>query len=97
MAFWNLVPAGLSGAGYDDQDANNDGNDNAYGNTVCGGEQGPDCESTEHREMKFECSLQVWQMQVAFAIDYIYTVICRRARFATCHRSGYSLSPGVDA
>src|ERR1035437_9022391 len=60
MAFWISVPAGLSGAGYDDWGANNDANNNAYRNTVGGGKQVPGCESVEHRGMKFEFSLQVW-------------------------------------
>jgi hypothetical protein len=55
MAFWNSVPAGLSGAGYDDQDANN----NAYRNTAGDEVKGPGCESVEHRGLKFEFSLQV--------------------------------------
>ena len=76
MAFWNLVPAGLSGAGYDDQFANNDANNNAYRDTVGGGEKDPGCDSVEHRGMKFEFTLQVWQMQGAVAIDYIYGGIC---------------------
>src|ERR1019366_3381606 len=60
MAFWNSVPAGLRGAGYDDWGANNDANNNSYKDTVGGGEQGPGCESVEHRGLKFEFSLQVW-------------------------------------
>ena len=55
MAFWNSVPTGLSGAGYDDQNANN----NAYRDTVGGGEKDPGCDSAEHRGMKFEFNLQV--------------------------------------
>jgi hypothetical protein len=50
---------------YDDQDANN----NFYGNTAGGGKLVPGCESSEHRGLKFDFSLQVWQMQAAFAIN----------------------------
>ena len=56
MALWNSVPTGLSGAGYDDQNVNN----NTYRDTVGGGEKDPGCDSAAHRGMKFEFNLQVW-------------------------------------
>jgi hypothetical protein len=47
MAFRNLlVPAGLRGAGYDDQ---YDDNNNAYRNTDGIGEEGPTCGARIHR------------------------------------------------
>src|SRR5579862_8950267 len=55
MAFGNFISRPSSGAGYDDQNVNN-----AYRNTAGAKKTIAGCESSGHRGLKFECSLQVW-------------------------------------
>ena len=77
MAFGTLVPAGLRGAGYDDQN-------NAYRNSDGVGKcgiTGPSCETLSHgNKLKYEFNLQVFQMQVASEINKSNEGIMRCAK-----------------
>jgi hypothetical protein len=79
MAFEPFRQA-LSGAGYDDQNANND----AYRNPVGGVEQGPSLRTVGHRGQKFEFSRKVWLMQEGQSIDYFYMVISYQFSVISC-------------
>jgi len=65
------LPAGLSGAGYDDAN-----NNYAYGDSA--GVEEAVCCGVGHRRLKFECTAKVLLMQAGLCINHINELIKRK-------------------